>query len=142
MALIHTPQSLRTVIMPSPIEYATYIIDLTHAMMEQHSGLNADQFHRIGLVNHHAVDFITKFMQKENISAPALLQYLTEDAQEPLRSIRGNCKKMLAGQYGEFEADYNEAIQEIYDCVLEMVEDIRQLCHDLKHFMASMGMED
>jgi hypothetical protein len=128
--------------MPSPIEYASYIIDLTNAMMEHRQGLNKDQFHRIGLINHRAVQFITNFMQKESISAPALLQYLTEEAQEPLRSIRGNCKKMLAGEYGEFEDDFAEAIEEIHTCVYEMVDDIRQLCHDLKQFMVTIGMED
>ena len=128
--------------MPNPIEYATYIIDLTDAMMEHRKGLNAEQFHRIGLINHRAVQFITLFMQKESVSAPALLQYLTEDAQEPLRSIRGNCKKMMSGEYGEFEPDYAEAIQEIYDCVYEMVGDVQQLCRDLKQFMAAIGIED
>jgi hypothetical protein len=128
--------------MPNPIEYASHIIDLTNAMMEYRQELNEDQFYRINLVNHRAVQFITNYMRKESVSAPALLQYLTEEAQEPLRSIRGNCKKMLAGEYGVFDADYAEAIQEIHTCVYEMVDDIKQLCRDLKQFMATIGMED
>jgi hypothetical protein len=128
--------------MPNPIEYASYIIDLTNAMMGHQQGLSHEQFYRINLINHRAVTFITTYMQKENISAFALLEYLSEDAQQPLRSIRGNCKKMLAGEFGNFDDDYVEAIEEIRACAHEMVYDIQQSCRDLRQFMATIGMDD
>jgi hypothetical protein len=126
--------------MANPIEYATYVIDLTNAMIEHPQGLNKEQFHRVGLINHRTVEFVTGYLQNECLSAPALLQYLTY-TQEPLRAILGNCKRMLSGQCGAMDADYVEAIQEIFDCVRAMVDDIQQLCHDLKEFMATIGME-
>jgi hypothetical protein len=127
--------------MNNPIEHATYIIDLTNAMTEQREGLNKEQFHRIGLINHRTVEFVTGYLQNETLSAPALLQYLTQHAQEPLRAVLGNCKKMLSGQCGDMETDYVEAVTEIRDCVYAMVEEIQQLCHDLKEFMVTIGME-
>jgi hypothetical protein len=127
--------------MANPIEYATYINDLTDSMLEHRAKLNKEQLHRIGLINHRAVEFITGYMRNEAIPAPALLQYLSVDAQEPLRAILGNCKKMLSGQCGDMEADYAEAVNEIQQCVYEMVDEIQQLCHDLRQFMATIGME-
>ncbi|MDQ7025529.1 MAG: hypothetical protein Q9P44_08220 [Anaerolineae bacterium] len=128
--------------MASTIDYAAYIIDLTNAMLEHRQGLSKEQFHRINFINHGAVEFVTGYMQHETLSAPALLQYLTHDAQRPLRAILGNCKKLLDGQCGVLHVDYAEGVGEIHDCVFSMVDEIQQLCRDLQQFMATIGIED
>lgn len=128
--------------MANTIDYAAYIIDLTNAMLEHRQGLNKEQLHRINLINHGSVEFVTGYMQHETISAPVLLNYLTHDAQRPLRAILGNCKKMLSGQCGDLHVDYAEGIDEIHDCVYSMVDEIQQLCQDLRQFMATIGIED
>lgn len=122
------------------MEYSAYIIDLTGAMLENSEGLNDAQGQRILMMNRRAVDFVTEYLQYESASADRLLSYLNHDAQNPLRIILGNSQMLLSGNCGELQTDYAEAVQEIYDCVFAIVEEVQQMRLDLQNFMESIGM--
>jgi len=127
--------------MATTIDYAAHIIDLSDAMLEHREGLNDEQFKRVSVINRATVDFVTEFMQYETTSAPALLNYLTNQAARPLRAVMKNAKMMLIGECGAMENDYAEAVQEIFDCGRVIIEDVHHLRDDLQEFMKSIGME-
>jgi len=122
------------------MDYGAYIIDLSNAMLDHPESLNDQQGQRIQMIHRRAVDFVTEFLQHENASADRLLEYLNHDAQTPLRIILGNSQMLLSGNCGELAVDYQEAVQEIYDCVFAIVEEVQQMRLDLQNFMESIGM--
>lgn len=128
--------------MSQMIEYGAYIIDLTDAMLEHRQGLNHEQIQRLQMMNRRAVDFVTTFLQHENASAPTLLNYLNHDAQNPLRIIMACSQMLISGNCGQMLPDYTQGVQEIFDCVCAIVEDVQQMRMDLQNFMETIGIMD
>lgn len=127
--------------MASAVEYATYIIDLTDAMLEHRQGLNEPQVQRLQMIQRRTVDFLTDYMQHESSSLSNLLSYLGDEAPKPLRIIMGCCDMLLSGNYGVMQPAYLEAVQEILDCGYEIQNEVEEMYENLRDFMQNMGMQ-
>lgn len=126
--------------MGQTVDYGAYIIDLTDAMLEHGQGLTDAQIQRLQMINRRAVDFVTLYMRNEDGSAPDLLNFLSHDAQTPLRIIMGCSQMLLSGQCGPLRPVYAEAVDEIYECVCSMIADVQQMRMDLQTFMEAIGI--
>ena len=126
--------------MASTVEYGTYIIDLSTAMLENPRGLTNAQGHRIIVIRRQAVNFLTDYMRHESSALPDLLSYLSKDAARPLSMLVNSCDMILNGSCGTVQQDYGEAITEIRDCAIAMYEDIEDMRQNLEQFMSNLGM--
>jgi hypothetical protein len=124
----------------SSVEYATYIIDLSMAMLEHRVGLTDAQAQRLQMIHGRAVDFLTDYIQHESSNLPELLEYLSQDAQTPLRIIIGCSDMILNGSCGLIQETYAEAIEEIRDCGSIIQNDMEDMRASLQNLMSDLGM--
>lgn len=128
--------------MTNAVDYASYIIDLSIAMLEHRVGLTDAQFQRLKMIHNKAVDFLTGYIQHENSNLPELLNYLGQDAQNPLRIIVGCAEMILNGSCGAVQEAYAEAIGEIRDCGYSIHAEIEDMYESLYELMGDLGMAD
>lgn len=126
--------------MATAVEYASYIIDLSTAMLDHRVGLTDAQAQRLTMIHHKAVDFLTEYVQHESSNLPELLDYLGQDAQTPLRIIVGCADMILNGNCGAVQEAYGEAIEEIRDCSYSIQADIEDMHGNLHNLMSDLGM--
>jgi hypothetical protein len=126
--------------MTSSVEYATYIIDLSMAMLEHRIGLTDAQAQRLQMIHGRAVDFLTEYIQHESSGLLELLDYLGKDAVSPLRIIIGCADMILNGQCGIVQEAYAEAIEEIRECSYCIQNDIEDMYENLQNLMSDLGM--
>jgi hypothetical protein len=126
--------------MTSTIEYATYIIDLSMAMLEHRIGLTDAQAQRLQMIHGRTVDFLTEYIQHESSNLSELLIYLSQDAQTPLRIIIGCSDMILNGSCGEVQEAYADAIEEIRDCGYIIQNDVEDMYENLQNLMSDLGM--
>lgn len=128
--------------MATTVEYATYIIDLTHAMLKVRQSLTDEQIKRIRMLNRRTVDFLTDYLQHESSSLPDLLQYLSTGTREPIRGIIGGSKMLLSGNCGILPPDFQAAVKEILQCGYAIHREIEDMHNNLSSFMQEMGIEE
>lgn len=126
--------------MASTVEYGTYIIDLSAAMLDNPGGLTKAQGQRIVMIRRQAVNFLTDYMRHESSSLPNLLAYLSNDATEPLGILINCCNSILDGSCGTVHQNYGEAINEIRECGIAMYEEVEDMQQNLNQLMGSLGM--
>lgn len=128
--------------MTNAVEYATYIIDLSNAMLEHRLGLSDSQAQRLLMIHRKSVDFLTDYMQHESSNLPELLAYLEQDAQKPLRIIVGCADMILNGSCGEVQEAYAEAVAEIRDCGYSIQAEVEDMHENLHNLMSELGMTE
>jgi hypothetical protein len=126
--------------MTTAVEYASYIIDLSTAMLDNRSGLTDAQAQRLTMIHHKAVDFLTDYMKHESSNLPELLDYLGQEAQSPLRIIVGCADMILNGNCGDVQEAYGEAISEIRDCGYWIQADVEDMYSNLYNLLNDLGM--
>lgn len=126
--------------MASTVEYGTYIIDLSSAMLDNPSGLTDTQGQAVLMIRQQAVSFLTDYMQHESSALPTLLDYLSNGATDPLGILINGCNDILNGNCGAVQQNYGEAISEIRDCAIAMYEDVEDMQKNLADLMSNLGM--
>ena len=126
--------------MAEVVEYASYIIDLSMAMLEHQAALNDKQVHALSIIQQRAVDFLTEYMRHESSALPELLLYLGNLAQNPLKVIINCCEMLLTGQQGLIVDAYAEAFSEISDCADGILAEIQDMHSHLQDLMSNLGM--
>ena len=127
--------------MAKSVEYGTYIIDLTGAMLEHRRRLEPNQVEHIKLIRNNAVNFVTDYLRHENAPLDRLMKFLSYDAQSSITIIIRACEMLSAGMYGELPGAFKEAIREIGDCGYAMHDDIQTTKEELEQFMTTIGLE-
>jgi hypothetical protein len=128
--------------MATTVEYGSYIIDLTDAMLENRQALNDEQVQRIRMINRRTVDFLTDYLQHESSSLPELLYYLQSGAPAPLRIIIGCAKMLISGHCGILPHDYHAAMKEVLQCGYAISTEVEDMYRNLRTFMEEMGIEE
>jgi hypothetical protein len=126
--------------MASVVEYGSYIIDLSIAMLENPQGLTQSQAQHLRVIHQKAVDFLTGYLQHESSSLPNLLGYLQNGAIQPLQIIIGSSDKILSGDCGRVHKTYGEAVVEIRDCGYAMYDEVESMYDNLRNLMGNLGM--
>lgn len=126
--------------MTNAVDYASYIIDLSIAMLEHRVGLTDAQIQRLTMIHGKAVDFLTDYIQHENSNLPELLDYLGQSAQSPLQIIVGCADMILNGSCGIVQEAYADAITEIRDCGYSIQNEIEDMYESLYTLMSDLGM--
>ena len=122
------------------VEYGTYVIDLTAAMLEHKQRLNDMQIDQIETIHRRAVQFVTEFLQHENAPLDDLLSYLNHDAMSPITIVIGFSEMLLMEAAGPMPKPFMEAMDEIRDCGYNIRDDIYEMQEELLAFMESIGM--
>jgi hypothetical protein len=126
--------------MTNSVEYATYIIDLSMAMLEHRVGLTDAQAQRLQMIHGRAVDFLTEYIQHESSNLIELLDYLGQEALKPLRIIIGCSDMILNGNCGIVQEAYGDAIEEIRECSYIIQNDIEDMHENLQNLLTDLGM--
>lgn len=126
--------------MSSVVEYGSYIIDLSIAMLENPRGLTRPQAQQLKIIHNQAVEFLTGYLQHESSSLPNLLHYLESSAPQPLQAIVNSCEIILSGQCGPVQEAYGEAVVEIRDCGYAMHDEVTNMYENLQNLMGNLGM--
>lgn len=126
--------------MSSVVEYGSYIIDLSTAMLENPRGLTRAQAQQLHIVHRQAVEFLTGYLQHESSSLPNLLRYLRGGASQPLQAIINSSEMILSGQCGRVQQAYGEAVVEIRDCGYAMHDEVVSMHENLQALMGNLGM--
>lgn len=121
-------------------EYATYIIDISEAMLRYKKGLNREQFEHIKTIRRRTIDFITTFMQKQNAPPQEFGSYLNHDALSPITVIIGYAEVLLMGMEGDLPEAYQEALQNVRDCGYYLQEVIEETRDDVLGVLVSLGL--
>lgn len=127
--------------MATTIEYASYIIDLTDAMLNHRRGLNLQQIDHLETINRRTVDFVTSFLLHEKADLDSLFSYLNHDVMQPIAVIIGYSEFMLMGGAGGMMPAYRDAVEEIRDCGYNLQYDVQAMLEELIEFMESIGYE-
>jgi hypothetical protein len=127
--------------MTNTAEYATYIIDLTDAMLNHRRGLSPQQINHLETIQRRAVEFITSFFLHEKADLDTLHNYLSYDAIQPISIIIGYSEYMLIGAAENMLPTYREAVEELRDCGYALRDDIQDMLADLLEFMENIGYE-
>lgn len=123
------------------VEYGTYVIDLTAAMLEHRNRLTEEQAEQIETVHKRAIQFVTEFLQHENADLDTLLSYLNHDALSPVTIIIGSAEVMVMGMLGKMPKPFMDAIEEIRECGYLLRDDLYDMQRELIEFMESIGMQ-
>lgn len=126
--------------MTSVVEYGSYIIDLSTAMLENPQGLTHAQAKQLRFIRQHAVDFLTGYLQHESSSLPNLLGYLQNRATRPLQAIIISSGMILSNKYGPIQQAYGEAVVEIRDCGNAMYDEVESMNENLQNLMGNLGI--
>lgn len=121
--------------MENTVECATYVIDLTQAMLEYRQGLSDEQYEHIITINRRAVEFITSLIHNQSMSLDKFASYLNHDAMSPLTIVIGYSEVLLAGMCGDLPSDYREAIEQVRDCGQMLREDIQEMHTALRELL-------
>jgi hypothetical protein len=124
--------------MTSIVEYGSYIIDLSTAMLENPRGLTNAQAKRLRFIRQQSVDFLTGYMRHESSSLPDLLAYLQKDALQPLQAIIVSSDVILSGECGRVRRTYGEAVVEIRDCGHAMYDEVESMNENLRNLMVDL----
>lgn len=122
------------------IEYASYTIDITHALLDHPQGLNEQQLDFVRVIERRAVEFITDFMQKQSTPVQELRRYLNHDALSPITVIIGYSEFALMEDQGRMHPDYRDAFQQICDCGYAIQTEIKDLHEQVWTFMQEMDI--
>lgn len=126
--------------MTSVVEYGSYIIDLSTAMLENPQGLTHAQAKQLRFIRQHSVDFLTSYLQHESSSLPNLLGYLQNRATQPLQSIIVSSHMILSGKCGSVQEAYGEAVLEIRDYGHAMYDEVENMNENLQNLMSNLGI--
>lgn len=125
--------------MAKTVEYASYIIDLTDAMLEQRDVLSNPQIEHLQVIQKHAVRFVNRYFRKEKHSLEALLRFLQREAAQHINIIISYNEVLLMDHLGTFDEAFKEACYEIAECAYELRAEVRQLQRNLESFKAALG---
>jgi hypothetical protein len=127
--------------MTTTTQCATYIIDLSDAMLNHRQGLSAQQIAHLETINRRTVEFVTEFLLHENSDLDTLFNFLSFQAIQPISIIIGFSEYMLIGGTESMLPVYREAIEEICDCGYSLRDDMQLMLEELVDFMDSIGYE-
>lgn len=127
--------------MPDTTEYASYVIDLTDAMLDHRRGLNTQQVSHLETINRRAVEFVTTFLLHEKADLDTLYTYFSYDSIQPISIIIGYSEYMLICSDETMLPAYREAIEEIRDCGYALRDDMQGMLEELTAFMDTIGYE-
>jgi hypothetical protein len=127
--------------MTTTTDCASYIIDLSDAMLNHRTGLNAQQIGHLETINRRAVEFVTEFLLHENSDLDTLFDFLSHEAIQPISIIIGYSEYMLIGGAESMQPVFREAVEEICDCGYSLRDDMQLLLEELVDFMDSIGYE-
>lgn len=121
------------------VEYGTYIIDITDAMIEHRRGLSTEQLELLEQINERAVDFVTACLQNETTSLPTLYKFLDIEAPRLIELIKLNSEFLL--KFRKLHVNYRDAIKNIHQCTLAIKHELKQMKAELNGFMSKIGMQ-
>jgi signal transduction histidine kinase len=121
--------------MQTTVEYGSYIIDITDAMMEHKQGLTNDQYDQIAVMHRRAVDFVTEFLQAEASHLEEFRRFLSHDAMSPITIVIGYSELLLMGASGDLQGPYHEAVTNIRECAYAIKSDIEELHQAIREFL-------
>jgi hypothetical protein len=127
--------------MTTTTDCASYIIDLSDAMLNHRNGLNAQQISHLETINRRAVEFVTEFLLHENSDLDTLFNFLSHEAIQPISIIIGYSEYMLIGGAETMRPVFREAVEEICDCGYSLRDDMQLMLEELVDFMDSIGYE-
>lgn len=127
--------------MAETTEYASYVIDLTDAMLEHRSNLDTQQISHLKTINRRAVEFVTTFLLHEKADLDTLYNYFSSDAIQPISIIIGYSEYMLICGSETMLPAYREAIEEIRECGYALRDDMQTMLDELVEFMETIGYE-
>lgn len=125
--------------MAKVVEYGTYIIDITDAMIEHRRGLTTEQLELLEQINQRAVTFVTLCLQNESTDLPTLHRFLSEQAPRYVELIKQHSEFLL--KFRKLHQNYREAIKNIHQCSLAIRHEITNMRKDLNNFMSKIGMQ-
>lgn len=121
------------------VEYGTYIIDISDAMIEHRKGLNAEQIQILNQVRERAQCLVTKCLQNEHSDLTTLYYFLSGQAPIPVTHIINHCNFIL--RMWKLHLAYQDGIEKILACIIAVREELQQMKLDLINFMEKIGME-
>lgn len=121
------------------LEYASYVIELTTAMLEHKRRLNTMHIDQIDTIRRRAVQFVTDMMLHENRPLDELVSYLNHDAMSPITIVIGFSELLL--MEATMPQAFLEAMEEIRDCGYLIRDDIYDLRAQLLEFMENIGLK-
>ncbi len=124
--------------MAKVVEYGTYIIDITDAMIEHRRGLSTEQLELLEQINQRAVSFVTACLQNETTDLPTLYRFLNEQAPRLVELIKLHSEFLL--KFRKLHQNYRDAIKNIHQCSLAIKNELKQMKADLNNFMSRIGM--
>lgn len=120
------------------VEYGTYIIDISDAMMEHREGLNAEQVTILRQIRDSAQTLVTQCLQHESADLVTLYYFLYGKAPVPVTHMINHCDFML--RMWKLHPAYEEAFQNIRECSVAIRQELGQMKADLVGFMEKIGM--
>lgn len=122
------------------VEYGTYIIDITDAMIEHRRGLSLEQLELLNQINDHAVAFVTACLENENTDLPTLYRYLDHEAPRLVTLINHHSEFLL--KFRKLHTSYRDAIKNIHQCSQLIQDELVKMKRDLQAFMARIGLNE
>ncbi|MGB7338348.1 MAG: hypothetical protein WBC91_05585 [Phototrophicaceae bacterium] len=120
------------------VEYGTYIIDITDAMIEHRRGLTVEQLELLDQINRCAVSFVTACVENENTDLPTLYRFLDHGAPRLITLINHQSEFLL--KFRKLHVSYRDALQNIHQCSVAIQNELTQMKVDLEGFMSRIGM--
>ncbi|MEO0599645.1 MAG: hypothetical protein AAF126_26270 [Chloroflexota bacterium] len=124
--------------MANIIEYGTFIIDITTAMINHRKQLTVDHLEGLEKIRVQAQELVTGCLQHESSDMTTLYCFLEGQATKPTKFIQGTCDFLLRFR---IHPAYRDAVQQIKDCSLATEEELSNMKADLVAFMDKIGID-
>ncbi|MDQ7027027.1 MAG: hypothetical protein Q9P01_09475 [Anaerolineae bacterium] len=125
--------------MAKVIDYGTYIIDVSGAMLDKRRGLHHEQVETLRQIHDRAVDFVTSCFQHEAANLKVLYYFLGGKAQQLVTMITRHSEYLLRDK--KLHETYRDAVQQIVECSYAIRDELEQMREELRTVMDKVGIK-